>query len=776
MAWFMAPLLLVGLAALAIPPLIHLLNRRRFDVVDWGAMQFLQVSQKTRRRLLLEELLLMLLRIGLLALLVFGLANPFVEGMNLQIHLPGARPTRDAVLIFDGSYSMGCTDGGHTAHDAAKEWAQDYLGASAGGDRVAILQAKQQIVPVVGFLDDDLQRVRAQLDKLPPPAGGCDLPQAVQAAEALLADSKAPRREIIVLSDGQKYGWADEPTMLRWGLLATQLGIRPDEDATVKARRPRITVLNLDPERKPDVPNWSLTAIRTNRVVAAINRELVFRAEIAIHGQTDYSPPYRIRLEVDGQFVKDLAPPRVAKLEKGKVPFSFTHKFGAPGSHLITVVLEPDPPPEKRGAGYQLKDYLPGDNRQDMAIEVVAGLPVLIVDGDASPMPPRRGADFLRNALTPVKKGKDPTPLQNVSPLIAEVVGIQQFDGATLTGDPAARPRVLILSNVARLTQGQQDAIVHYLGDGGGVLITLGDRAEAEFYNKELYRNGEGWLPAKLDAPEGDEDKKNNVVRPAPASFTHPSLDLFRDMPGGGLADAQFPRWWKLATPGRNAAGVEVASLRSATADFPFLIERAFKAGRVLVCSVPLDNSWGTNLTGLPAIVPLAHELVYYLAGARASEFNLQPGQPLRYRVETDAHLDGFTLEPPFGDTKPLRAGDPTPDAYPAQVVHQPRGESLVYTATRETGVYKLQTPESATIYYVVQPDARESNLAPATEADRERVAKLIPMNYQATGTDAAVLANLGPERQEFWWLLLVGVIVLLCSEVWMTRRMVKNR
>ncbi len=396
-AGFVASMLLVGLVALAIPPIIHLLNRRRFDVVDWGAMQFLQVSEKTRRRLLLEEILLMLLRIGLLGLLVLGLANPFVEGTTFQLRLPGARPARDAVLIFDGSYSMGCTDGSHTAHDAAREWALDYLGACGAGDKVAILQAKQQVVPIVSALDDNLQRVRAKLDKLPPPAGGCDWPQAVQSAEAILADSKAPRREIIILSDGQKYGWADEPTVLRWGLLATQLGIRPDEDPAVKARRPRIVVLNLDPERKPDVPNWSLTTIRTNRVVAAVNRELTFKSDIVIHGQQDYTPPHRIRLEVDGQVVRNLEPPRVTRVEKGKVPFSFTHKFGSPGSHLITVVLEPDPPPEARGQGYRLKDYLPGDNRHDLAVQVVPGLPTpapcpsgAAPTSSATPSPPSR--------------------------------------------------------------------------------------------------------------------------------------------------------------------------------------------------------------------------------------------------------------------------------------------------------------------------------------------------------------------------------------------------
>ena len=49
---FQSLAMLFGLAALAIPIIVHLLNRRRYDVVAWGAMQFLDVSQTTRRRLM----------------------------------------------------------------------------------------------------------------------------------------------------------------------------------------------------------------------------------------------------------------------------------------------------------------------------------------------------------------------------------------------------------------------------------------------------------------------------------------------------------------------------------------------------------------------------------------------------------------------------------------------------------------------------------------------------------------------------------------------------
>src|SRR5262249_8673830 len=152
-------------------------------------------------------------------------------------------------------------------------------------------------------------------------------------------------------------------------------------------------------------------------------------------------------------------------------------------------------------------------------------------------------------------------------------------------------------------------------------------------YNEQLYRGGQGWLPARLDEIRGDEAEPGRAVSPLPSSFFHPALDLFRDAAVGGLADARFPRWYAVTTPGRGAAGGRGAMR---TNNAPFGVGRASHAGRVLLCTLPLDISWRTNLPALPAFAPLAHELVYYLAGARSAEYNLQPGQPVRYRPAGD--------------------------------------------------------------------------------------------------------------------------------------------
>src|SRR6266852_3066870 len=130
MAGFITTAMLIGLAGIAIPIIIHLLNRKRFQVVDWGAMQFLQISETTRRRLLIEELLLLLLRMGLIGILVMALAAPYVTSTVLG-NL--AKDNRDVVLVIDGSASMGFAATGKSAHDAAKEWAGKFLDGLAAG-------------------------------------------------------------------------------------------------------------------------------------------------------------------------------------------------------------------------------------------------------------------------------------------------------------------------------------------------------------------------------------------------------------------------------------------------------------------------------------------------------------------------------------------------------------------------------------------------------------------------------------------------------------------
>ncbi|HEX8203657.1 MAG TPA: BatA domain-containing protein, partial [Isosphaeraceae bacterium] len=120
MSWGVAnAAMLLGLLGMAIPVIIHLLNRRRAVVVDWGAMQFLELGRRARRRINLTELLLMAGRMLLLGLVALALARPFwmpkpagADAAGRDAGAGAGAQRRDVVLVLDGSASMGRRAGG----------------------------------------------------------------------------------------------------------------------------------------------------------------------------------------------------------------------------------------------------------------------------------------------------------------------------------------------------------------------------------------------------------------------------------------------------------------------------------------------------------------------------------------------------------------------------------------------------------------------------------------------------------------------------------------
>src|SRR3954468_15780826 len=68
---------LAGAALVALPILIHILNRRRYKVVRWAAMEYLLAAmKKNRRRLRFEQWLLLAARCLVMLLIGLALARP----------------------------------------------------------------------------------------------------------------------------------------------------------------------------------------------------------------------------------------------------------------------------------------------------------------------------------------------------------------------------------------------------------------------------------------------------------------------------------------------------------------------------------------------------------------------------------------------------------------------------------------------------------------------------------------------------------------------------
>src|SRR5215470_493657 len=115
---FLSPLFFVGLGAIAIPVLVHLIQRERKRVVEFPSLMFVRrIPYQSVRRRRIRHWALLLLRAAAIALLVAAFARPFLrQGATATVAAAGAR---EVVILLDQSASMGYGDHFARAQDAA---------------------------------------------------------------------------------------------------------------------------------------------------------------------------------------------------------------------------------------------------------------------------------------------------------------------------------------------------------------------------------------------------------------------------------------------------------------------------------------------------------------------------------------------------------------------------------------------------------------------------------------------------------------------------------
>src|SRR5471032_2391021 len=101
---FLQPWLLVGLPLIALPIIIHLINQRRFQTIQWAAMMFLLAAHRMARGYSrLRQWLIMMFRMLAVAGLLFAIARPLASGW-LGLAAGGQADT--TIILLDRSPSM----------------------------------------------------------------------------------------------------------------------------------------------------------------------------------------------------------------------------------------------------------------------------------------------------------------------------------------------------------------------------------------------------------------------------------------------------------------------------------------------------------------------------------------------------------------------------------------------------------------------------------------------------------------------------------------------
>src|SRR3954466_2984306 len=106
---FLVPLFLLGLGAIVVPIVVHLIQRERKRVVQFPSLMFVQkIPYQSVRRRRIRHWSLLLLRCAALLLIVAAFARPFLKQGVVAAAAVGG--TRELVILLDNAGTMGYCD------------------------------------------------------------------------------------------------------------------------------------------------------------------------------------------------------------------------------------------------------------------------------------------------------------------------------------------------------------------------------------------------------------------------------------------------------------------------------------------------------------------------------------------------------------------------------------------------------------------------------------------------------------------------------------------
>jgi len=574
------PMFLWGAAAIAVPLALHLMQQRRTVRIPFSTLRFLKLAQRhSSRRLRVENLLLLILRALLIAILALAFAMPMLRTTGFGGVLGNAR--RDVAIIIDGSYSMRYDMGRKTAWDRASEAALALIEGLSEGDRVCIFRATDVVEPVIEQLTQDREFAAAQLGALDPGTGTSRLLPALAAASATLKGEKRRReREIHVISDGQALAWSQgefDPEALpkRTAFFITLTGATAPENTMTAG-------VTLTPSLIMDT--------MASRV----------QARIAAGGAAGEGA---VVVHVDDE---EVARRSYSPREAGAGKIVFTLPRLSPGIHAARVETQ--------------ADNLDFDNAFYFLIDVRDELPVLCVGGEDD-------VQYLTKALS-------------VSLTRDAIINVQRIDPRDVGGENLYDYQCVFYCNALPLPAQAVLQAEDYVGDGGTVVFFPGEGGLPGDY--------EPWsslLPPNVRVVENPVNHRRAMLRWQ--DLRHP---MFRTLvPGEETAPVLMIRRrleWK------TGPSPETPLIMAGT-EHPFLQERIFGDGRVLIFAVPCDRSW-SNLPLSPYYLPLVHQAVQYAAGVAGSDAFDWTTRSMILREALAG--DGALLNDPAGKNVPIRA------------------------------------------------------------------------------------------------------------------------
>jgi hypothetical protein len=421
---FLNGLFLFGLAAVALPILIHILNRRRLRKVRFSTLEFIEDLNKRRMsKINLRRWLVLLLRALAVAFLVLAFARPTVRS-NAPFFVPGAAP-KHVIVCLDVSYSMGAEREQGTVFTLAREMAKRVVDESGDNDILNVVAFSTHAEPLFETGTRSKQAAKSAIDALRVSAEGTSIPAAVKAAAALAKAPEVTAAEIYVVSDFRETG-----------------------DTLVAGSLPDNARLVLLPVTRESIDNVSVDRVFTPRKLIRPGEAVRIGVAVTNHSR-EQAADFPLELSIGGK--------RKAEKLVNLAPSS---------SATETFVVSMEEWGTYRGRVSKSHDRLPIDDDRYLVLDVSRQIPITLIRGRK--WVERPGASEAQAAYFYVEKALNPRGAAE-GEMRVDVVDEDAFALADLPDKG-----VVVWTDPGDIDSRRLELVRRYVDGGGAALVFLG--------------------------------------------------------------------------------------------------------------------------------------------------------------------------------------------------------------------------------------------------------------------------------------------------------------
>jgi hypothetical protein len=702
------------LAAAAAPILIHLFTRKRFRKVTWAAMEYLLAAmKKNRRRIQLEQWLLLAVRTLLLILLACALADPILSQANVLTFGGAILPTHH-IFVLDATYSMALRRDGLTRFEAARQAIRKAVSDSPQGDGyslVLIADPPRVIIGEPAFARDDLLQ---ELDSVVPTHGLGDLAATLTEVESIAIAARKQHTRLAA-TNIVFYGDLEETT---WEPASSDAG-KSRFKKLAAAGTLSLVDLGID-----DVRNTAVVSADIRETPVTLDRDFTIQAEIATFGEGSRGQKL-VTLVVDGEAITQQS---VDLDSGGRGQAAFRHRFSSPGDHTVELRL-PD-------------DALRVDNQRWISVPVREALRALCIY--SRPNETR----FVALALEPEKSATVRVRVEEAA------------DNALLEKDLSQYDAVFLV-NLPQLDAEQVQTLRSYVEAGGGLVLFPGDLTRPGEFLPASAAGERPFLPATFGslAPTGN-------YRFTPLDYRHELIAPFRGFERAGLLTTPIWKYVKLEpTKDEN-----VRTVLAFDSGDPAILESRIGRGRVIMFATAaspdsVDRSvdpvtpWSA-LGTWPSFPPLVQESLSLVARGREEGRNRLVGESLSSLLRDATPDTRLTMTPAAPDER--REGVRQPASREVRLESEGDAWRWSYADTFISGIYDLKVgpPMEHNELFAVNIDPRES---PLERIDPTRLPEELASRTSLGGSPSSI-TSIGATATYAWFRPLMLLVILLLA------------